>query len=291
MSEIIVGVEPGRPPEAEDALALGSLLARASGARLLAVSVVGPDGSLPAAERELGLALAETTARLGSLPPVDALALPGTSPSRALHELGQDRACDAIVLGSSRRAAHLGLVPGLVAVRLLQGGVLPVAVATRGFGHASSMSLGTVGVAFIDTPEARAAVTHAARLAKGAGARLRIVTVFDGLTALAPVLELDRGEDRARARRALDAVGREAGGDTLWLEGDALDELTNATAELDLLVVGSRGYGSVRAVLLGGVSDPLLRQAACPVLVVPRPDHSERRAAPDTVLSHPATQS
>jgi nucleotide-binding universal stress UspA family protein len=38
----------------------------------------------------------------------------------------------------------------------------------------------------------------------------------------------------------------------------------------DLVVVGSRGYGPHRAVLLGSVSGHLVREAACPVVVVPR---------------------
>jgi hypothetical protein len=36
------------------------------------------------------------------------------------------------------------------------------------------------------------------------------------------------------------------------------------------MIVGSRGYGPYRAVLLGSVSGRLVREAACPVLVVPR---------------------
>jgi nucleotide-binding universal stress UspA family protein len=39
---------------------------------------------------------------------------------------------------------------------------------------------------------------------------------------------------------------------------------------LDLMVVGSRGYGPLRRVLLGTVSANLARTAACPVLVIPR---------------------
>jgi nucleotide-binding universal stress UspA family protein len=39
---------------------------------------------------------------------------------------------------------------------------------------------------------------------------------------------------------------------------------------LDLLVIGSRGYGPLRAVLLGAVSGRVIRDAACPVIVVPR---------------------
>ena len=39
---------------------------------------------------------------------------------------------------------------------------------------------------------------------------------------------------------------------------------------LDLLVCGSRGYGPVRAVLLGGVSRRLTAEAHCPVIVLAR---------------------
>ena len=53
------------------------------------------------------------------------------------------------------------------------------------------------------------------------------------------------------------------------LEGDAATELAAASAELDLLVLGSRGYGSVRSALLGSVSRALVRSAACPVVVLP----------------------
>jgi hypothetical protein len=37
-----------------------------------------------------------------------------------------------------------------------------------------------------------------------------------------------------------------------------------------LLLYGSRGYGPVRAVLLGGVSTALAHRCACPLVVVPR---------------------
>ena len=39
---------------------------------------------------------------------------------------------------------------------------------------------------------------------------------------------------------------------------------------MDLLVVGSRGYGPLRRVLLGSVSSELMHSAPCPVMVVPR---------------------
>jgi nucleotide-binding universal stress UspA family protein len=39
---------------------------------------------------------------------------------------------------------------------------------------------------------------------------------------------------------------------------------------MDLLVCGSRGYGPLRAVLLGSVSRRITAEARCPVIVIPR---------------------
>ena len=46
--------------------------------------------------------------------------------------------------------------------------------------------------------------------------------------------------------------------------------LADESSRLDLVVCGSRGYGLVRQVLLGGVSTRLVRMAVCPVVVTPR---------------------
>jgi nucleotide-binding universal stress UspA family protein len=51
---------------------------------------------------------------------------------------------------------------------------------------------------------------------------------------------------------------------------DPADVLIRVSENLDLLVCGSRGYGPLRAVLLGGVSRRLAADARCPVIVLPR---------------------
>ena len=58
--------------------------------------------------------------------------------------------------------------------------------------------------------------------------------------------------------------------DTLVRAGSAADEIVHAARELeaDLIVLGSRGWGEVRSVLLGSVSERVLHLAHCPVLVV-----------------------
>ena len=45
---------------------------------------------------------------------------------------------------------------------------------------------------------------------------------------------------------------------------------TGRSEHVGLLVCGSRGYGPLRSVLLGGVSRGLVDGAHCPVLVLPR---------------------
>jgi nucleotide-binding universal stress UspA family protein len=52
--------------------------------------------------------------------------------------------------------------------------------------------------------------------------------------------------------------------------GRPADVLVGMSEMVDILVVGSRGYGPLKAVLLGGVSGRVIRSAACPVVVVPR---------------------
>ena len=54
------------------------------------------------------------------------------------------------------------------------------------------------------------------------------------------------------------------------LDGDPAIALAAASCDLDLLIVGSRSYGPLGAVLLGAVTRRLVRAAECPVMVVPR---------------------
>jgi nucleotide-binding universal stress UspA family protein len=70
-----------------------------------------------------------------------------------------------------------------------------------------------------------------------------------------------------------DAAGRVADDvvtEPLLLHGEPAEALAEAGKDLDLLVLGSRGYGPVKGTLLGSVSARVMAAAACPVLVVPR---------------------
>jgi nucleotide-binding universal stress UspA family protein len=52
--------------------------------------------------------------------------------------------------------------------------------------------------------------------------------------------------------------------------GEPVDALVGLSSRVELVVCGSRGYGPIQSVLLGGVSHGLLRDAHCPVIVIPR---------------------
>lgn len=52
-----------------------------------------------------------------------------------------------------------------------------------------------------------------------------------------------------------------------------------------MLVLGSRGYGPVRRVLMGGTSAKLMRSAPCPVLAVPRSAEAADEAGHDAAAA------
>ena len=54
------------------------------------------------------------------------------------------------------------------------------------------------------------------------------------------------------------------------LKGNAATALVDQSADVDALVLGSRGYGALRSALTGAVSGKVARAASCPILIVPR---------------------
>jgi nucleotide-binding universal stress UspA family protein len=287
---IIAAIDPGHEDIAP--AALGAMLARLTGAPLLVAATYPVDLSVdnlyPAYARTLGrdaeqavkrvVALAEGPAAT-PLQITTAVVPASGTPARALHELAEREEADVLVIGSSRRGTAGRVLPGAVTDRLLDGAPCPVAVAPAGFSTDDADAPRLIGAAFIDTPDGRAALEAACDLAAAARALVRVLTVaepFDPL--LAGVLEGVAGSDARRARdaaaesvlrRGIDRVParRSAGGSVL--SGNAADALAAASQDLDLLVCGSRGYGPIRTLVLGGTSHALVRKASCPVLVVP----------------------
>jgi nucleotide-binding universal stress UspA family protein len=216
--------------------------------------------------------------------PVACRRLRSTSAARALHELAEDEDAGLLVVGSSRRAAPERLLLGSTAERLIHGAPCPVALVPRSWSRAGGIH--TIGVAYVDSEEGREALRGAHALARRAGARLRVVTVVKErlsmfLHAEAPAegrfgksVEDVEGEymlqAERRAREEVAALGGDVPVEVEVLAGDPAEVLVGLSDSFDLLVCGSRGYGPMRAVLLGSVSRHLATEAHCPVIVLPR---------------------
>jgi len=210
--------------------------------------------------------------------------LQSTSAARALHEAAEAEDAGLLVVGSSRRGPLGRVVPGSTAARLLRGAPCPVTVVPRAW--TARGVIGTIAVAYTDSDEAREALRGAYALARHAGATLKAVTVVlpevlyartEPHTAIRPPVDFAavEREARAKAEASLRAFVAELGDDgtvevDAFVGEPAADILTDLSEHVDLLICGSRGYGPLRAVMLGSVTRRVVAKAHCPVVVVPR---------------------
>jgi nucleotide-binding universal stress UspA family protein len=201
------------------------------------------------------------------------------SPAAGLHDLAAEQGAALIVVGSSHRSGLGRVFAGSVAESVLAGAPVPVAVAARGLAGVQD-SVRIVGCGFDGSPEAHEALGWAADIARRRRARVDVLAVharmaFGGVST-AGALGYQSANDTIRRtleKRMSDAIASLADGAEFsgrLLDGDPATELVKASSELDLLALGSRGYGPVRTVLLGSVSRTLVREAACSVVVLPR---------------------
>ena len=112
------------------------------------------------------------------------------------------------------------------------------------------------------------------------GARLRLVEVLDAMWMGTPALMQGPGyiltpdDAESGARKYLGEVSSTLAGDVptepVVAVGAPEQVLADESKSADLVVLGSRGYGPHRAVLVGSVSGRLVRESSSPVLVVPR---------------------
>ena len=130
--------------------------------------------------------------------------------------------------------------------------------------------MNTILVGIDGSPAATQALTQAVELAQATGASLAFVCVtrpsVDGAaTAQATAADRRTAELAAIVARAVGVPAT-----THTASGAPAAALAALAEELgaDLIVVGSRGLGSVRGAVLGSVSLALLRRARTPVLVV-----------------------
>ncbi len=274
--KIVAGYDESE--EGRDALALAALVAEATGGVLLIGYVSPHQPRWYGNERNYRRALRDEVASIlhpaaASMPAsvrVETTSLAASSPSRGLHDLAEDEGAGLLVLGSTHRGPVGRVLLGSVGELLLMAAPCAVAVAPRRFAARSSRSIGVVGAGFDGSAESEQALASAHALAGASGARLRAIAVADSrhfprASSSRPAGSRGKAEHAELERQLDEALSRlDPQAERLVLSGQPDQALAAAGAEIDLLVVGSRGYGPIRRALLGSVSAKLMRSAPCP---------------------------
>jgi len=206
------------------------------------------------------------------------------SPSvgRGLHELAELTGADLLVVGSSRRGLLGRVLIGDDTRAALNGAPCAVAISPTGYSREPA-TMREIGVGYDGSSESHGALAlarlvaaeHHARLSAFEAVATPAYLYLGHLMSAAPIEAVRIPREVELARERIAALG---GVEPHSAYGDPVEELTLYSASLDLLVIGSRGYGPVGRLVYGGVAQRLARTARCPLLVLPR---SARTAADD----------
>lgn len=202
---------------------------------------------------------------------VELVGLAAPSVGAGLHRVAEQNGADLLIVGTSRH----GFVGRVLLADDTRASLdaAPCAVAIPPLGYAqASAPIEVIGVGYDASTESHAALALARVLAADRDAKVRALTVVSALpgayVGFAPIDlggEVDMLLSEARDRMdALDGVEARA------VHGLPWEELAAFGDEVDLLLVGSRGYGPSRHLLLGSTSRHLSRVARCPLLVLAR---------------------
>ena len=278
---VIVGYDGSA--QADDAVALAKQVADATGGSLTLATVFylnsrlgGRDPILQGVEAEQTRKLDEVASASGAGTEI----IVSTSAARGLHWLAEKRDADLIVVGSAHHGRAAQVFAGNVGVALLHDSPCAVAIAPHGYAEATGSGITQVTVGYDGSPDAHMALDDAAELAAAADVPLKVVTVAE-----TPPIVYGKGggpnyswqalsDDikqimRQRLDEAMETLPADLEAEGTLIEGEAPSELAGA-ADGGLLLLGSRGYGPVRRVILGSTSADLMRFAPCPVIVHPR---------------------
>jgi nucleotide-binding universal stress UspA family protein len=282
-SRVVVGIDGS--PQSEEAAAFAVHLARALDGRVTRAHAVargphrpGPHRRSPRCGRAEAVLAAVADRHRGQVE-LDTVVLPAASPVLALHDLLRREAATLLVVGASHIGAAGRMLGAGTAERLARHAPCPVVVVPPGWSRTFELSPRTIGAGVDGTRQSHAALEQAVAVALAWPARLRVISVWNadeypvGMP-FAPTVGVVGETLEREARAALDdvvgALPDDVRAQGIMPAGGAVRELVAHSTGLALLVVGSRGYGPLRSVVLGGVSGALIRRAACPVMVVPR---------------------
>jgi nucleotide-binding universal stress UspA family protein len=193
------------------------------------------------------------------------------SAGRGLHQQAEEQNADLLVVGTCSRGAFGRAMLGDDTRAALNGAPCAVAIASRASAE-HQQAITNIGVGYDESAESETALATAQRIAtttRAAVHALEVVSIpayaYTGYIPLAVGESIEVMLEQASGRmKALPNVDGRA---VYGLPGE---ELAAFSDEVDILVVGSRGYGPLRRLMLGSTSDYLERHARSSLLVLPR---------------------
>lgn len=199
-------------------------------------------------------------------------------PGKTIVELAEKEGCDLIVAGSRGLGVLKGALLGSVSQYLVENAKCPVLVIKAGAQQEESTmgDFKTILVPVDGSESSERAIEHAVVLAQICGAKLKFLYVAN-INQLAinaclsdAILEAVTKAGSVILDRALEKVPEGIEAESFAETGSpAVVIMEFAEAEhADLVIMGSRGLGVVKGVLLGSVSQHLVERAKCPVMVV-----------------------
>jgi universal stress protein A len=131
---------------------------------------------------------------------------------------------------------------------------------------------------------ADAALRYGRELARGFGATLHVVHVAEtsyvgyGVETYVPLLPDVDGELEESARRRLNSLIQSAGNGPRTIAAVLPSSVPSVAIidyardhDIDLIVMGTHGRGSLAHLVMGSVAERVVREAACPVLTMKQP--------------------
>ncbi len=196
-------------------------------------------------------------------------------PARALLEASEG--AGLLVVGSRGRGGFRGLLLGSVSRHVLHHAPAPTAV-VRKLPEAAPREQERVVVPVDGSESAQRALLWGLEEARLRGAVLEVVHVWrDPQLYLYPPVSMtyDTSGFERSARQVLEDSIARAGASSADLpvepvlrNGSAVPAILDVARDADLVVMGSRGLGGFKGVMLGSVSDQVTQHARCPVVVV-----------------------
>ena len=201
----------------------------------------------------------------------------------AILRMAECEEADLIVLGSRGLRGAKELFLGSVSSGVLHHAHCPVLIVRGDNAHCGTGKVRNILLASDGSPHAQNAAKAAVEMAQKFGTSLTVLNVYEDLSAAsAPGQDdtlISATDVGVYAKQWLDYVAqpvmelaKEAGVYCSFVQegGKPEDAILNFAAQhgVDLIVLGSRGLRGYQRMLLGSVSNRVVHQADCPVLVV-----------------------